>query len=119
MFLLVRKIEYLVRAVLNVELIKSYKGQDLRNSLACKIKENKTVNMYWDTICRHLNNDKLKILLKEQIIEKWIDIRARSFVNAYMQMIRRKLNKLTKEQKGKKTVKVSKLAEPAMRKTLS
>ena len=51
----------------------------------------------------------------KQVIDKWIDIRIRSFVNSFMLILRRKL---AKGHLPGTTTLVQK-AEPAMRKTLN
>lgn len=56
-------------------------------------------------------------------MKKWIDIRAKAFVDVNIQILRRKLNTLKlqkdREKEAKKQEKkISKSGEPAMRKTL-
>ena len=112
MLLFIRRIESLVRGVLDLNFLKCYRGQDLRDVIGEKIATNSVVNIYWDKLTRNLENKKLKQLLKEQFISKWVDIRARSYVNAYMQMVKRVANK------GQSKSSVSKTAEPALRKQI-
>ena len=101
-----------VRSILDLQFLKNYRGEDLRDVIGEKILKNSTVNVYWDKLARNLENVKLKHLLKEQIISKWVDIRARSYVNAYVQIVKRVANK----EQSKSSV--SKTAEPALRKQI-
>ena len=48
------------------------------------------------------------------MIIKWIDIRAKSFVNAYIQVLKRRINSHTSDS----GIKLATIAEPALRKTL-
>ena len=115
MYLLVRRIENSVRTVLNVDFIGKYRGEDLRDIIHQEIKKSTLIHQYWESLSRNLPNKVLANLLKEQIITKWIDIRAHAFVKAYVQMLRRNLSKTNDEKKSKM---LSKSAEPALRKTL-
>ena len=118
-FIFIRRIENNVRKYLNVKFLLSYKGEDLRDLLYNHIQSNVGVNITWDNLTRFIPNDDLKKELKRQIIEKWIDIRTRSFVKCYVQIIKRNLTNLAKGvQKDAKKDSVSISTEPAMRKTL-
>ena len=111
MYLFIRRIESCVRSILDFQFIKNYKGEDLRDVIGERILKNSTVNNYWDKLARNIENTKLKNFLKEQIISKWVDIRARSYVNAYIQIVKRIANKGQSKS-------VSKTAEPALRKQI-
>ena len=119
MFIFCRRIENVVRKVFNVNLIKSYKGEDVREFIEEELTKDNLVNLAWETLSRNLANKSLSDILKKQIIVKWVDLRAKAYVSAYVQIIRRRLAKLSSEKKAKSTVVISKKAEPAMRKTLS
>ena len=119
MFIFCRRIENSVRTVLNLNLIKNYRGEDIREIIEEKLAKDNFINLGWDTISRHLGNKDLSKILKKQIIRKWVDITAKAYVNAYVQTVKRKLNSLSKEKKEKMTVQLSKKAEPAMRKKLT
>ena len=69
----------------------------------------------WECVARNLENQELAKYLMKQVIDKWIDIRIRSFVNSFMLVLRRKLAKghLTG------TITLAQKAESAMRKTLN
>ena len=38
----------------------------------------------WECVARNLENQELAKYLMKQVIDKWIDIRIRSFVNSFM-----------------------------------
>ena len=48
------------------------------------------------------------------MITKWIDVREKSFVNAYIQVSKRRINSHTSDG----GIKLATIAEPALRKTL-
>ena len=113
MFVFVKRIEYAVRSILNINLISVYKGEDLRELIENKLLDNDSVNQIWDSITRYLPNEQLKVVLFQEIIRKWIDIRANSFVNTYVQILKRKI-----KNEGRKIF-ISRASEPALRKTLN
>ena len=115
LFIFVRRTEICVQKILNVELLKNYKGEDLREIIRKKIMESSIVVSGWECVARNLENQELAKYLMKQVIDKWIDIRIRSFVNSFMLIVRRKLAKghLTG------TTTLAQKAEPAMRKTLN
>ena len=64
------------------------------------------------SLVHYLPSEQLANTLKLQIVEKWIDIRARSFVSCYVQLLKRRIA----SSKIKNVI--STRTEPAMRKTL-
>ena len=96
-----------------MDFLKSYKEEDLRDTLTRKIMERNIISELWATLTRDLANKELSMLLLDLVVMKWVDIRARSFVSSYIQLIKIAANK----KKTKLTL--SKKAEPALRKTLS
>ena len=115
---LFRRIEKAVQLILNKELITNYRNEDIREILEKRIQNDVFVLSGWDTSARHIPNAKLAALFKRQIICKWVDIRARSSVKSYIQILRQKL----REEKNNKIAPgkgPSKSAEPSLRKTLS
>jgi len=114
MFIFIRRVESCVKQVLNVKLLKTYRREDLREIINKKIVNNIFVILGWDTVSRNLSNKDLSKIILKQIIDKWIDIRARAFVDSYVQILKRTVAK----NKAMKTV-LSKKSEPAMRKTLT
>ena len=59
-------------------------------------------------LTRYIENDSFKDTIKITILKKWIGIRARSFVNAWTQLVKRKCGKIN----------ISNNSEPSLRKTL-
>ena len=112
-FLFIRNIETEVRKYLNLSLLQRYSGEDIREILQQKLEENSLIDNYWESLTRYLPSEDLKKTLKKQIIMKWIDIRARAFVQSLVQIIKRKVSMNQSE------TTVSKKTEPAMRKTLT
>ena len=49
------------------------------------------IEFYWQSIMHYLPSEQLTNTLKLEIVEKWIDIRALSFVSCYVQSLKRKL----------------------------
>ena len=117
-YIMIRRIENSVRKVFNVNLIRNYKGEDLRDVVQSVLQKDNLVNLSWDAFARNLPNNALSKLLKKQVIEKWVDIRARSFVNVYVQTVKRRLSNLTAEERRKKAT-LSTQSEVALRKKLS
>ena len=108
-----------MRAVLNLKLIKMYRGEDLREIIQDKLENHPFISKSWEIISRNVANQDLTDIVKKQIIMKWIDIRAQSFVIAYIQILKRKLSSMSKEEKKQVSGDLSKAAEPALRKTLT
>ena len=98
---------------MTLSFLKYYRGEDLRDAISDKLKDSELVTSYWEKLCRNIDNEKLKELLRNQFINKWIDIRARAYVNAYLQIVKRVNNKQSEK------LKLSKIAEPALRKTIN
>ena len=112
-FLFIRRIEDVVRQTLNVNFIKRYQGEDLRDVILSQLNESKILNSNWETLSRMLPNDDLANQIKSQIFFKWVDIRARSYVQCYMQVLKRKITIKKLKEKS-----VSVIGEPSLRKTL-
>ena len=87
----------------------------MREVLHEKISNNTDINYTWDSMCRHIPHNDLQQVLKKQFVSKWIDLRAKAFVNCYVQVVKRH----AKKSKGGKLKSFSKKAEPAMRKKLT
>ena len=110
-YVFVKRVEDVARKVFNKKLINSYQGEDLRDTLMKRFEASPIVDSTWATLTRHVEDEKAKSILKEIILRKWIDIRARAFANAWIQKL-----KLMSFKTGKGP---SKKAEPALRKTLN
>ena len=118
MFIFVRTIENAARKTLNLKFIRTYRGQDLRDLILKELAKSNIVDTTWDSVSRLMPNRNLANIIKKQLINKWIDIKARSYVDTYVQLVKRNLAK-SKMDKNKSKVKVSKKTEPAMRKKLT
>ena len=115
MFIFVRRIENVVRRKLNLNLIKTYRGQDIRVIIEKELQNSSFISSGWDSVSRMLPNRQLAHVLMNQIIEKWVDIRARSFVDSYIQLVKRSIAK----NKVDSNIKLSKKGEQSMRKKLT
>ena len=120
MFIFIRLIENSMREILNLNLIKSYHGQDLREIIQVNLENSPFISKSWEKISRNVSNKDITDLVKKQIIIKWIDIRAQSFVSSYVQILKRKLSSISSDKKKEALSKIlSKASEPALRKTLT
>ena len=75
-----------------------------------KFENSKLIDLSWNALTRKIEDEKLRTVLKEIILRKWIGIRAKSFVKCWVNVAKR-----TCAQTGKK---ISEKAEPALRTTL-
>ena len=107
-YVFIKRIEMIVRTILNKNLIITYDGEDLRDILFKKLENNELLDRSWCTITRNIECSELANKLKKLIFRKWISIRVKSFVNAWIQTVKRKASDR----------KLSQKAEPSLRKTL-
>ena len=84
----IRKIEDTIQEVLNMKLIVAYAGENLRNVLLEKLKGKKNLNEDWDLLTSRLANKDLSEKIKVKIFKTWINIRANSFVKAWLSINR-------------------------------
>ena len=117
MFIFICRIENCARLILNLKFIESYRGEDMREAIHCKLQDSKLINDAWESISRMLPNRKLADVIKKQILQKWVDNRAKAFVNAYVLLVKRTLSKKAADAKSK--VELSKQGAQSMRKTLT
>ena len=54
---------------------------------------NENVNTSWESLSRNIPNEALSMIVKKQFMLKWIDIRARSYVRTYVQILKSKISK--------------------------
>ena len=106
-FVFVRHVESVTKTVLNKSLMINYCGKDLRDVLLEKILKHDLIDKNWCSLTRYIENDSLKDTTKISILKKWIGIRARSFVNAWTQLVKRRCGKIN----------ISNKSEPSSRKT--
>lgn len=104
------RIEMAARNILNVRLMSNYRGEDLRDILMQQFERDKILDVAWSNLTRKVYNQRIIANLKTIILRKWINIRARSFVNAWIQCAKRT--------KVKQSIGMSDKGEPALRKTL-
>ena len=88
LYVFVKRIEDVARKLFNKKLIYSYQGEDLRDTLMNRFEARPIVDLTWATLTRHIKDEKAKTILKEIILRKWIDIRARAFANAWIQKLK-------------------------------
>ena len=112
-FLLIKKMELVVRDVLRVDFLIYYAGEDIRKELFFKIKHDHEVNRIWNLLIRRLESETLGLKIFNKIIHKWINIRAHHFVKALIQIVKLKDRKSTNTD-----TKVSDTAEPSFRRKL-
>ena len=56
--------------------------------IARKIRDNELIKRAWNVLSRSIANETFINSIKKNMITKWIDIRAKSFVNAYIQVLK-------------------------------
>ena len=86
----------------------NYCGGDLRDVLLEKFLKHDLIDKSWRPLTRYIENDSLKDTIKIAILKKWIGIRARSFMNAWIEMVKRKCGEIN----------ISNKSELSLRKTL-
>ena len=107
-FIFLRHVESVARTVLNKSLMINYCGEDLRDVLLENVLKHDLIDKSWCSLTRYIENDSLKDTMKIATLKNWIGIRARSFVNAWAQLVKRKRGKIN----------ISNKSEPSLRKTL-
>ena len=103
---LIIRIEITVRTVLNVQFLLQYAGEDIRIIILDRLKNDSYVTFGWDSLTRDVENKSLCDRLKLIVFNKWISIRAYSFVKVWIDKV--------KHQSSKVDVK----AQPSLRKVL-
>ncbi|XP_047125905.1 uncharacterized protein LOC124807729 [Hydra vulgaris] len=106
-YLFICHIENIARSILNRNLLVNYNGQDLRDVLMSNFQKNAQLDLSWSSLTRNLENLELSQLLKLTILKKWISMRARSFLTAWINVVKH-INKGD----------ISSQGEPGLRKTL-
>ena len=84
----IRKIKYTVREILNMKLIVAYAGENLRNILLEKLKENKNLSEDWDWLINRLIKKDFAEKIKVKIFITWINMRGNSFVKTWISIVR-------------------------------
>ena len=78
-----------LQGYLNIDFLKQQKDEDLRETLKIAISNDDFSKVCWENLTCNLVNKSLCPILKSQIMEKCIDIRARVFINTYIQRLKR------------------------------
>eukprot|EP00111_Clytia_hemisphaerica_P020418 TCONS_00060157-protein len=99
-FVFIRRVELSVRGILNQTLIKTYNGEDLRDTLFNKLISDSLIESTWASLSCMILSNKLRATLKEIILTKWINLRIRSFVTAWIQAAKSKQGEEKLSRKG-------------------
>ena len=106
-YIFICRLENIARTVFNKDLTETYQDEDLRDVLTPKMLESKLFNEAWERLCRNIDNPALTKALFRLIINKWVNIRANAFAEAYVNIVKTKYKDVAS---GK--------AQPSMRKCL-
>lgn len=134
-YIFIRRVENVARKILNKTLMISYAGEDLRKILMEKFSESHLVDISWNSLTKSLENRELCQTLKRMVLNKWVNIRANSFVKAWVNLAKlthfetQKKKRISDCAKAKdkaerqaakdlRQVKVDNKGTPSMRKTL-
>ena len=71
----------------------------MREIFKVKLKAVSEVSVIWVSLSKKMPNKQLSNNIFTQIIEKWIDLRAYAYVTAFVQILKTKINSLTKDMK--------------------
>ena len=107
-YIFIRRLENVARTVFNRNLIDEYRGEDLRDLVAQKMLKSKLIIEAWDKLTRNIDNRSLVQVLLKLIVNKWVNLRARAFAEAWVDIMKAQFKD-----------RISKKAEPSMRKCLS
>lgn len=111
-YVFIEKVEVVCRSLINLDLMTNYCGQDIQSVLLKKMESSNMLEDAWYALTRNsLSHHKLSESIRRKIYCKWINIRAHSFIQCWLQ-----INKLKMMKQGKRHVEKS---QPALRKTLS
>ena len=114
MFEFTKQLELVARSVLNTRFICKYSGKDLRDVIERKISDNKLIMRAWNVLSRSFMIETLINSIEKHMIIKWIDIRAKSFVNACIEFLKHRINSHTSDG----GFELATIGELALRKTL-
>ena len=116
LFIFIRRTETYVQKILNLELLKNNKGDELREIIWKKIMESGIVVSCWKYIAVNPEYQKLTKYLMKQVTDESIDSRIRSFVNSFIMLI---LKCILAKRHLPRTKILGQKAEPALRKALN
>ena len=113
-YIFIRRIENVARKLFNRDLLLSYCNEDIREVLLDDFSNSSLIDLSWTALTRKIENKDLCMKLKTEVLNKWINIRAKSFLNAWLAIQKLRLEKV---KTGKKDA-LSNKAEPSLRKSL-
>ena len=97
-YLFFRSMEYAVRKVFNVNLLKRYRGQNLREVLLQNMLQDRRIIHHWDAITKNSEIiESIKTFLLRKIMIYWIDIRGNAFVRAWVDQQRQINSSMSKK----------------------
>ena len=82
MYMFIRRIE-VVRKVLTITFLKTYKDEDIRDLLLCELQNSNFITKMWNSLAKDIRNDTLSFHIRDEILTIMIDIRAQAFVNTF------------------------------------
>ena len=97
----------IAQTIFNKDTIENYRGEDLRDIFTTKVLASKLLLDAWDRVSENIDSTSLSKVLLRIIINKWVNIRANSFADAWVNIIKLKYRDAA-----------SSKVEPCMRKTL-
>ena len=71
-FIFIRRRENTVRQLLTIDMLRNYRGEDLRDLLMTSLEKHDGINVTWDNLSRLIPNDDLRKELKREILVKWV-----------------------------------------------
>ena len=115
-YIFIRRVENVARTLFNKSILVQYCNQNLNTELVKRLSDSNLVTLGWDAITRKLENKSLAEKLKQEVFTKWVNIRATSFLKAWLALQRLKASE---EQQKKKKSNISAKSAPSLRKSLS
>ena len=83
-FSFIQQVDTLIQKILILDFLRRYHGEYLQDYLRDKLQNNHFVTLGWQILSRNFSNSKLSEVLFNQIVEKWIDIRGKSYVKRHL-----------------------------------
>ena len=106
-YIFIRNVECEARKLLNIKLLKVYRGENLQNMLLENFQDSETIDRQWSNLTSRIECDSLKEKLKLEVFKKWINIRGNAFVKSWCNIVKIKQLKNKSKQidaKGKKSL---------------
>ena len=116
-YVFMRHVELSARNILNVNLMKTYGGENIQKLLLDEFNKNNLIDNCWSSITCRIENESLKNILKSEVLKKWINIRGNAFVKAWVDIVKKKQYE-NQKRKNKTKQKISKKGEASLRKEL-